>query len=315
MGGADDARVDRDRLAPADPLDHPLLQEAQQLDLQRQRDVADLVEEQRAAMGQLDLALGRLDRAGEGALLVAEQLAFEQVLGDRRAVDRDEARRRARRLASCRPRASNSLPVPLAPSSITETSVLATRSIVRATFEHLGRGGDHRAEHRSSSPARSASRAVLGLDAVQLEGAADDQAELVDVDRLLVEIVGARARSPAARFRARRGPRRRSPWCRASAPGSSSSVAKPSLTPSGSGGRPRSSVTTAGSSARSASIARVAVAGDEHLDNRHRPSAAGAAGPRRPRRSAASALRFGDHAHFRSVSASSLRLARAAGRR
>ena len=56
VGGADDARVDRDRLAPADALDHPLLEEAQQLDLERQRDVADLVEEQGAALGQLDLA-------------------------------------------------------------------------------------------------------------------------------------------------------------------------------------------------------------------------------------------------------------------
>ena len=91
MGGADDPGVDRDRLAAADPLDHPLLQEAQQLDLERQRDVADLVEEQGAAMGELDLALGGLDRAGEGALLVAEQLGLEQVLGDGGAVDRDEA--------------------------------------------------------------------------------------------------------------------------------------------------------------------------------------------------------------------------------
>ena len=56
VGGADDARVDRDRLAAADPLDHPLLQEAQQLDLQRQRDVADFVEKQGPALRQLDLA-------------------------------------------------------------------------------------------------------------------------------------------------------------------------------------------------------------------------------------------------------------------
>ena len=33
--------------------------------------------------------------------------------------------------------------------------------------------------------------AVLGLDFVDVEGAGDDQAELVDVDRLAVEIVGA----------------------------------------------------------------------------------------------------------------------------
>ena len=63
---------------PPIALDHALLQEAQQLDLQRQRDVADLVEEQGAALGQLDLADIGLDRAGERAALVAEQLGLEQ---------------------------------------------------------------------------------------------------------------------------------------------------------------------------------------------------------------------------------------------
>ena len=79
-----------DRLAAADALDHALLEEAQQLDLERQRDVADLVEEQSAALGQLDLAGVGLDRAGERASLVAEQLGLEQILGDRGAVDGDE---------------------------------------------------------------------------------------------------------------------------------------------------------------------------------------------------------------------------------
>ena len=80
MGRADDAHVDRDLLAAADALDHALLQEAQQLGLQRHRQVADLVEEERAAVGRLDLAQGLLGRAGERALLVAEQFALEQVL-------------------------------------------------------------------------------------------------------------------------------------------------------------------------------------------------------------------------------------------
>ena len=88
---ADDAHVDRDLVAAADALDHALLQEAQQLGLQRERQVADLVEEQRAAVGRLDLADRLPCRAGERALLVAEQLALEQVLGNRGAVDRDEA--------------------------------------------------------------------------------------------------------------------------------------------------------------------------------------------------------------------------------
>jgi hypothetical protein len=53
--------------------------------------VADLVEEQGAAVGVLDLADGLLAGAGEGALLVAEELALEQRVGNGRAVDRHHA--------------------------------------------------------------------------------------------------------------------------------------------------------------------------------------------------------------------------------
>ena len=52
--------------------------------------VADLVEEDGAAVGQLEPALAHRDRAGEGALLVPEQLAFDQRRRQRRAVDPDE---------------------------------------------------------------------------------------------------------------------------------------------------------------------------------------------------------------------------------
>ena len=44
------------RLRAAQALELLLLQDAQQLGLQRRRDVADLVEEQRAAVGQLEAA-------------------------------------------------------------------------------------------------------------------------------------------------------------------------------------------------------------------------------------------------------------------
>src|SRR3546814_10820502 len=56
MRRAHDPRVDGNLLAPADPLDHALLQETQQLDLERQRNVADFVEEQRAPRRLFDLA-------------------------------------------------------------------------------------------------------------------------------------------------------------------------------------------------------------------------------------------------------------------
>src|SRR5262249_36911942 len=50
----------------------------------------DLVEKQRPALGLLEAPASLLLRAGEGAALVAEELGFEQVLGHRCSVDRDE---------------------------------------------------------------------------------------------------------------------------------------------------------------------------------------------------------------------------------
>ena len=56
----------------------------------RRRHLADLVEEEHAAVGLLDAARLGADGAGERAALVAEQLRLEQLIGQRRAVDRDE---------------------------------------------------------------------------------------------------------------------------------------------------------------------------------------------------------------------------------
>ena len=57
-----------------------LFQHPQQLGLQHQRDFADFVQEQRAFVGQLEDAAFLRAGVGEGALFVAEQLAFEQRL-------------------------------------------------------------------------------------------------------------------------------------------------------------------------------------------------------------------------------------------
>ena len=80
----------RRRARAAQPLELALLQHAQDLGLGHRREVGDLVEEQRAAVGQLEPALLAPGGAGEGALLVAEQLGLEQRLGQRRAVDGHE---------------------------------------------------------------------------------------------------------------------------------------------------------------------------------------------------------------------------------
>ena len=90
MRGGDDAHIAFVLQRAAHALENAFLQHAQQLHLHRQAHVADLVEEQRAALGQLEPALARRDGAGEGALLVAKQLAFQQVRRYRAAVHRDE---------------------------------------------------------------------------------------------------------------------------------------------------------------------------------------------------------------------------------
>ena len=90
VGRGDQAHVDADGLDAADPLELALLEHAQQLDLHLVGDLANLVEEERAARGQLEAAGLGADRAGEGAALVAEELGLHQVLGDGGAVDLDE---------------------------------------------------------------------------------------------------------------------------------------------------------------------------------------------------------------------------------
>ncbi len=64
-----------------------------------QRHVADLVEEERAAVRLAEPARALVDRAGERALDVAEKLALQQFRRDGRAVDRDEGLARARAVA------------------------------------------------------------------------------------------------------------------------------------------------------------------------------------------------------------------------
>ena len=90
VGGRDHPDVDGLGLVLPYARDGAFLQGAQQLHLQRGRHLADLVEEQGAAVRRLEPSWPRCDRAGERPLGVAEQLALEQVLGDGPAVDRHE---------------------------------------------------------------------------------------------------------------------------------------------------------------------------------------------------------------------------------
>ena len=88
--GRDDSRIELPLAIFADASDLVLLERAKELHLQGQRHLADLVEEQCALVGCLEQTGTVLDRAGERAARVTEQLALEERLWQRTAVDRDE---------------------------------------------------------------------------------------------------------------------------------------------------------------------------------------------------------------------------------
>ncbi len=74
MRGGDDADVDLDRLLAAKALQLAVLDHAQQAHLRGQRQLADFVEKQRAAIRLFEPPLATAGGAGERALLVPEQL-------------------------------------------------------------------------------------------------------------------------------------------------------------------------------------------------------------------------------------------------
>ena len=78
VGGGQHAHVHVLLGARAQAAQLALLKNAQQLGLGADGHFADLVQQQRAAGGQLEAAGAPLGRAGEGALFVAEDLAFDE---------------------------------------------------------------------------------------------------------------------------------------------------------------------------------------------------------------------------------------------
>ncbi|MNV17133.1 hypothetical protein D3C71_1079160 [compost metagenome] len=89
VGGRKDAHIGTAGHRITDALIFLVLNKTQQLRLQCQGKVADLVEKQRSAVSLVDSAQGAFAGAGEGAAAVAEEFAFHELGGQRRAVDRD----------------------------------------------------------------------------------------------------------------------------------------------------------------------------------------------------------------------------------
>jgi hypothetical protein len=90
VGGGNDAHVGFHLFVPAHAVKLAVLQHAQQSCLQARRHVADLVQEQGAAVGLFEAALALMGGAGERPLFMTEELGFEQLAGNGGDVDCDE---------------------------------------------------------------------------------------------------------------------------------------------------------------------------------------------------------------------------------
>lgn len=124
---AQDTDVDAEHGLSADTPYLAALDGSQKLRLKRRLEIADLVDEKRAALRLFEDPLSRGRGSGECSSLVTEQIGLDQVRGDRGAVEHDE-RRADRGPCSWIDSARSSLPVPVSPSMITGTSLAAMRS-------------------------------------------------------------------------------------------------------------------------------------------------------------------------------------------
>ena len=88
VGGRYDPHIDLDGLWAAQPFEFSVLDDPKQLGLKFHRHLADLVEEQGAVVGKFEAPHLPFMGAGECALFPPEELAFDEVRRERRAVDR-----------------------------------------------------------------------------------------------------------------------------------------------------------------------------------------------------------------------------------
>ena len=189
MRRGDDAHVDPEGLLPAHAADFALLERPQQLDLHRDRGVSDLVEEERPAVGPLEGALVLRGGSGEGALLVAEELRFEQRFREGAAVDRDERPRRAAAVGMQRTRHQFLAGAALALDHHRGHRVGQGLDL-RDHGAHGFRFGDHR-PCRELVAERGGEVVDAVAEAAGLGRAAQGRFELVQVERLLDVVIRA----------------------------------------------------------------------------------------------------------------------------
>src|SRR5690242_17049221 len=86
MRRGDNSHIHVNGLGAAKPFKFLFLKSTKQFWLQLKTDVADLIQEQRALIGQFKTALFLHQRSGEGAFLVAKEFAFEKAGWNSRAI-------------------------------------------------------------------------------------------------------------------------------------------------------------------------------------------------------------------------------------
>ncbi len=149
--GGQHAHIDLDRTVAAEARELAVLQHVQQLGLEGRRHVADLVEHHRALLRELELADARLPGAGEGAAFVAEQLAFQQVRRQRRAVHLHE-----------RPGPSRRPPVHLAGDHVLADAAFAPQQHADVAVGDAVHHGQHRLHRGAGRPRDLRARRILG---------------------------------------------------------------------------------------------------------------------------------------------------------
>src|SRR5436190_6564639 len=95
IGRRHDTNIDSTGPIVADSLEFTFLENPQELCLKDEGYFADLVQEQRSAVGELEPTRAVLVRSGERATHMAEKLALEELLRNRRAVHLHERTVRA----------------------------------------------------------------------------------------------------------------------------------------------------------------------------------------------------------------------------
>ena len=162
------------------------LQHAEELGLETGGDLADLVEQQRAAVGQLESPAAEAIGAGERAFLVAEQFAFQQMLAEGGAVDGQH-----------RPIAAGGGGMDGAGDDFLARAAFAADHDGGAAASHqldlafhLGhdRAGSHE-RARSGGLGHAAQGLVFLEQSAVLQGAVDEQLDLVPVEGLLNVVV------------------------------------------------------------------------------------------------------------------------------